>query len=353
MIEKNEYQTDPAQQGEEERQQATTMLVTRSLFGGVLMGLANLVPGISGGTMLLAAGIYPAFIKALSELTRFRFRWRSLLVLGCVVAAAGIGILLLAGTLKDLVVHHRWIMYSLFIGLTLGGVPIVWRLAKPATPGLYVAGSIAFIMMAGLVYLQETEVVGQGGSGFLGLVFAGLAGASAMILPGLSGGYLLLLLGEYVPILKGIDQFKDALSARDFTAAMDPALNVVLPVGIGVVVGVVAVGNLLEWMLRHYRKITLGILLGLLFGSTIGLYPFREGVQPKIGDTFKAQVVTEKSLAEIEPEDYPNRMFRPSAIQVVESLALIGLGFAITLGVAKIGGQESKEDNSADDQAES
>ncbi len=59
----------------------TPTLVVRSLFGGTLMGLANLVPGISGGTMLLAAGIYPRFIDALAEVTRFRFRFRSLLVL--------------------------------------------------------------------------------------------------------------------------------------------------------------------------------------------------------------------------------------------------------------------------------
>ena len=97
-----------------------TALVTRGVFGGILMGLANLVPGISGGTMLLAAGIYPRFIESISDVTRFRFRFRSLLCLGSVVFAALIAILLLAGVLKDLVVDHRWIMYSLFIGLTLG-----------------------------------------------------------------------------------------------------------------------------------------------------------------------------------------------------------------------------------------
>ena len=74
----------------------TSSLITRSLFGGMLMGLANLVPGISGGTMLLAAGIYPRFIEAISDVTRLRFRFRSLLVLGCVVLAAGLGILLFA-----------------------------------------------------------------------------------------------------------------------------------------------------------------------------------------------------------------------------------------------------------------
>jgi len=230
-------------------------LVTRSIFGGILMGLANLVPGISGGTMLLAAGIYPKFIDAIAEVTRFRFRFRSLLLLGCVAVAAGLAILLLAGVLKNLVVDQRWIMYSLFIGLTLGGVPVA--------------------------ILQAYGIVASGSSNFLMMFLAGLAGASAMILPGLSGGYLLLLMGQYVPILSAIDQFKDCLKERDFVAIMEPAISVVLPVGLGVVAGIVVVGNLLQWLLNRFRKATLGVLLGLLIGSTVGLWPFQMGVEPK------------------------------------------------------------------------
>src|SRR5210317_997276 len=113
---------------------APPVLAARGAFGGVLMGLANLVPGISGGTMLLAAGVYPEFIGAIAEVTTLHFRRRSLLVLGAVVLFAMLGIGLFAGPVKDLVVQHRWAMYSLFIGLTLGGVPVVWRLARPATP---------------------------------------------------------------------------------------------------------------------------------------------------------------------------------------------------------------------------
>jgi putative membrane protein len=135
------------------------ILATRSLFGGLLMGLANLVPGISGGTMLLVAGVYTNFIESLSELTRLRFKFRSLLVIGCIACAAGLGILLFAGAIKSLVVDHRWIMYSLFIGLTLGGLPVVWQLAKPATPSLIFAAMMAFAAMVGLAVLQAYEVM--------------------------------------------------------------------------------------------------------------------------------------------------------------------------------------------------
>ncbi len=319
----------------------TGTLVSRSVFGGVLMGLANLVPGISGGTMLLAAGIYPRFIDAVANVTRFRFRFQSMLLLGCVVGAAGLSILLLAGTLKDLVVGQRWIMYSLFIGLTLGGLPVVWKLARPASIRLVVSAIVALAVMVCLALLQATGAVGNSGSNFLMLLVAGLAGASAMILPGISGGYLLLLLGQYVPILAGIDDFKTALKARDIAAMVDPTLSVVLPVGLGVVAGVVLVGNLLQWLLHHFRKATLGALIGLLLGSTVGLWPFQSPLPPKVGDTIKGQLVTVDSIAEIEPDDWPTTYFQPSVAQVGGSLAIVALGFAATLGIAKIGGDDS------------
>lgn len=319
---------------------STGALLSRSTLGGVLMGLANLVPGISGGTMLLAVGIYPRFIDAVAEVTRFRFRLRSLLVLGCVVAAAGLGILLLAGTLKDLVVHRRWIMYSLFVGLTLGGVPVVWKMARQASTGLVVSAILSFLGMVVLAILQATDIVGNSSSNVIMLFLAGLAGASAMILPGLSGGYLLLLLGQYVPILSAIDEFKNALRAHDFHAAMDPALSVVLPVGIGVIAGVAVVGNLLQWLLRRFRKVTLGALLGLLIGSTVGLWPFQEGRRPEIGDTVKGQLVTAESLAEIDPEDWPTDFVRPGFDQIACSILLTAIGFGLTTSIAKIGSKD-------------
>ena len=315
-------------------------LVTRAGYGGVLMGLANLVPGISGGTMLLAAGIYPRFINAIADITRLKFRFRSVLVLGTVVAAAGISILLFAGLLRDLVVEQRWVMYSLFIGLTLGGVPLVYKMVKPLS-GKSIAATVgAFAAMVGLALMQQYGVTGSGSNSFPMMMVAGLAGASAMILPGVSGGYLLLLLGQYVPILSGIDQLKEALKARDISAAMEPGLSIVLPVGIGIVLGVVVVGNLLKWLLEKHREPTLGALLGLLLGSTIGLWPFQVGVQPKVGDVIKGQEVTAESIAEIDKEDWKTEFFSPDATQIGSSIALVLLGLGVTIGVSKLGGEE-------------
>ena len=161
-----------------------------------------------------------------------------------------------------------------------------------------------------------------------------------MILPGVSGGYLLLVMGMYVPILSGIDAFKESLSAMEVDQLMAPTVGVVIPVGLGVVFGIVAVSNVLKWLLERYERLTLGFLLGLLVGAVVGLWPFQEGVPPELGSMWKGQIVDAAFLAQLDPEDYPTRTFAPSVLQAVGSLALVAVGFAMTLGVARIG--ESK-----------
>ncbi len=315
------------------------LFATRSGIGGVLMGLANLVPGISGGTMLLAAGVYPDFINAIAEVTTLRFKKRSIVVLGCVVAAAVLAILLWAGPIKDLVVTQRWIMYSLFIGLTLGGVPIVWRMVDRHNQMLWIGTVCGLFIMGSLFVMQLSGFATQAGAKaqYTMLFLSGVVGASAMILPGVSGGYLLLVMGQYVPILSAIDRFKDALEVGDGATAFDATLTVGLPVGIGVILGVVGVSNLLRILLNRYRTPTLGVLLGLLLGAVIGLWPFQQGVGPEIGDMVKGQIMTAELIPTLEPEDYPIEYFRPGGGQIAGSVALILAGFGITSAISRIG----------------
>ncbi len=295
------------------------MVVTaiRGALGGVLMGLANLVPGISGGTMLLATGVYPAFIAAIAELTTLRFRLRSVVLLAVVAVGAVAAILSLAGPTRTLVIEDRWVMYSLFIGLTLGGVPLVWRLARPLSAGLVAGTAVGFALMIAMAFSPAGGSAGEGHA-YGRLLLAGTAGAGAMILPGVSGGYLLLLLGQYLPILGAVDKLKLVLVAASAGEGIDlsllsEALHVVIPVGIGVLVGIVGVSNLLQWTLDRFPKPTLGLLLGLLLGAVAGLWPFQEGVAPKVGEVFEGTVLNQERLAEIDPEDWPVEHFRPDS----------------------------------------
>ena len=279
--------------------------VPRAVAGGALMGLANLVPGISGGTMLLAVGIYPHFIEAVADTTRLRLRLQPLLLLSVVAAAGGLAILLLAGALRDLVLHQRWIMYSAFIGLTLGGAPLVWRLARPADRSFQGGTASGFAAMAALAIAQSAPASeGLAGSGPFLLAVAGAAGAAAMILPGLSGAYLLLVLGQYEAILGAVDLLFQGLRGLDAADLLE-AGGVLLPVLIGIALGATVISNAVRFALRRFRQATLGVLLGLLLGAVVGLWPF-----------------------EASP---------PGAVQLGSAAVLAAAGFVLTWAVGRLG----------------
>ncbi len=306
------------------------------------MGLANLVPGISGGTMLLVSGIYPHFINAISQITTMKFRFMPTAILATVVGSSALTIFLLAGTVKGLIINYRWLMYSLFIGLTLGGLPIVWQMLTPNYPSTLGYILVGFLLMALVVYWQhaptENNLIN---SGFIMLFVAGIAGASAMILPGVSGGYLLLVLGQYVPILSAIDNFKLALKDGEITSAIQIGLSVGFPVGLGVGIGVIVVSNLLRLLLDKYQKATLGVLTGLLVGSVLGLWPFQIGLIPEVGDIVKGQIVTPAIIAGLDISDYPVQYFKPTVFEIGGSIGCIILGFFLTSIISQFGAEES------------
>lgn len=322
------------------------LILIRAGFGGALMGLANLVPGISGGTMLLAAGIYQRFIDAIADITSLRFKPAAILTLATVVGAALLAIVLLAGPVAALVVNHPWIAYSLFIGLTLGGVPLVWKMARPVNPTVWTGLILGFAAMAALAIVQAREA-GAGSAAHASSIpmmfLAGLAGASAMILPGLSGGYLLLILGVYVPILQSIDRCKDAVANTDISALI-AEWTVIIPVGLGVVAGVVGVSHLLKWVMHRYEKATLGVLLGLLLGAVVGLYPFQRPIPPEPGHTIAGTTVTEDNLDLFldDSSKWPRIYEAPTPARAIASLGLIAVGFLTTLCIARLGNSKPR-----------
>ncbi|MCH2135967.1 MAG: DUF368 domain-containing protein [Phycisphaerales bacterium] len=310
------------------------MTAVRCLIGGVLMGLANLVPGISGGTMLLACGVYRRFVDAVARVTTFRWSMQALAVLAVIATGAGAAILLGAGLVSELVIENRWGTFSVFLGLTLGGIPLVWSLVKPWRTSSIITCLIAVLAMA-LLAFAPASLGAQAGSNWVLLFIAGLLGGAAMVLPGLSGAYLLLILGQYVVILSSIEMLLEG-------GSMGEAMRVLVPVGCGAVVGIVGISNLMKWLLQRFPHGTHGFLLGLLAGAVFGLWPFYEYRTPDVGQVIRGQEVTQDWIdTPKNRKHWPTAVFSPSGGQVAGAFALGLIGFAGSVSIGRLGAREA------------
>jgi putative membrane protein len=249
----------------------------RAAIAGLLMGIANLIPGVSGGTMILALGLYEEFIESVAEVTALRFSPRRLLFLGTIGVFAAGAILGLAGAILYLLFHHPIAMFALFIGLTLGGAPPLLRLVRPIRVDVVIATLVGLGLMIGVFLLRSGS--GMPHNPAMDFV-SGVVGSTTMVLPGVSGSYMLLVLDQYERIVGAIDDLKKGLQGRGAGALKD-CVKIIAPFGVGAVLGIVALSNVLKMLLRRYHRVTLGVLLGILLGSVIGLWPFNKAPSEK------------------------------------------------------------------------
>jgi hypothetical protein len=115
-------------------------------------------------------------------------------------------------------------------------------------------------------------------------------------------------------------------------------MGAVIPLGLGVIIGVVGVSNLLRWLIRRFEKATLGALLGLLLGAVVGLWPFQQAQPPEPGDVIGGHTVTLENAVGVDPEDWPVHRFDPTAKHWLAALALIGCGLLATTLIGRLGG---------------
>ncbi len=257
--------------------------IVRTLFTGGLMGLANLVPGVSGGTMVLVMGLYERFITSVADVSRGRLHRTALLFLGLIVAGAGVTIVALSSVMTWLVTDYRSVMYALFIGMTLAGAPLLWKMMRPIRwPGV-VALVLGLALMLGIAFTEDKDAKDAARAVREAEVFVpepnpirdvlgGALAMSAMILPGISGAYMLLILGRYEHVTGSVSLLKDF--ARGDTEHLTTVLLILGPVAAGAILSLVLLSNLLKYLLKNYEPTVAGGLLGVLLGSAAAIWPF-------------------------------------------------------------------------------
>lgn len=280
------------------------------LLTGVAMGAADVVPGVSGGTMAFIMGVYAQLIEAIrsfdldlvKRLLRFDIRgaldqvpWRFLLALG---SGIGLSILTLAHLVSWLLENQRPLLYSLFFGLVLASIVAVARDVRwsPTTVlGLVVGTALAFWLVGRVPVAMPNDP--------LTLFLSGSVAICAMILPGISGSFILLILGQYAYVL-------EAVKALDVIA--------LLPLAAGCVVGILGFARVLSWLFVHYEQLTITLLVGLMIGSLRKIWPFKETVETMI-DRHGQEV----------PKVEHNLLPDPAAAETWFALGLCVAGFLI------------------------
>ncbi|WP_434353380.1 DUF368 domain-containing protein [Psychrobacter sp. HD31] len=239
---------------------------------GIAMGAADIVPGVSGGTIALIAGIYTRLISAISRadlkilkiwkngglINGFIDVWKYMDATFLLVLAAGIGtsVITLAGFISHMLKNQPLIIWSLFFGLMLATVLILFKEIKDWNIKrilLFIAGLLIAIGIS-----LAPNVTGTPSLPYL--FFAGSIAICAMILPGVSGSFILVLLGAYNAVLTAVHQMQLSVLATVFT---------------GMICGLLAFSKLLKWLLSRFYQATLALLTGFIAGSLLKVYPWQ------------------------------------------------------------------------------
>ena len=246
-----------------------------NIIKGIMIGIANIIPGVSGGTMAVSLGIYDRLIGSISGL--FREFKKSILFLIPIIIGAGIGIV--------------GFTCMAFVGLILGGLPAIFSSmrAKVSSGGVGVFGILAFVIAfaisGGMPLLKESKdaltVIAVTPGNMVILFILGIVASATMVIPGVSGSMMLMIFGYYYAIINTIKTFLDNLRAFDL-AGMKEGILLLAPFGIGVVLGIFLIAKLITFLFEKYGVQTFCAILGLVISSPIAIF-INTGLVSKLG----------------------------------------------------------------------
>lgn len=314
------------------------------LLRGFLMGCADIVPGVSGGTVALVTGIYDHLVNSIRKITqafilacqgKFKQAWTfiDLPFLIPLFVGLALAIALMAKIITAAMTTYPELTLGLFFGLMMGSITIVGKMVHERS--FYHFSLLLLSAIFALILTSSTpmETAGTPFNFFL----AGLIAIVAMILPGISGSFLLLIMGKYMQIMEAIKSclsiFKDAAKSlmgsgpplsELWLQSQELLLGIIIPFGLGCVLGLASFSWVLTYFLTYHRNVILTILVGLMLGSLHKLWPMR--------------IV----LVYIHREDKPDKILQDQTIAPffddpmhLASLALILLGFALVMLIEK------------------
>jgi putative membrane protein len=239
---------------------------------GIAMGAADVIPGVSGGTIAFISGIYEELINSIKSVNihslklffsgRFADFWNAIngTFLLSLFAGIAISIISLAKGLKYLLDHHPILVWSFFFGLVVASAIYVAKTITKWNLATILAGIAGIIIAYSITIISPAEA----NTTYWFIFISGAIAICAMILPGISGSFILVLLGMYKFILESVSDFK---------------ITVILTFLSGAVIGIVSFSNVLSWLLKKYHNLTIAMLSGFMIGSLNKVWPWKKVVE--------------------------------------------------------------------------
>jgi len=322
----------------------STRTLTDKLFlilKGLGMGAANKVPGVSGGVVAFVAGFYEEFIYSLKKINKTAFklffngrfksfftyingRFLSLLFLGMVISYFSI-----SKVLDYLIKHYEIYIWSIFFGMIIGSIYYLYKGFKDWHYITYISLGIGIILGVGISFLNPAKE----NDNLWFVFFCGIISVSGMTLPGFSGSFILILLGNYVLLLvDSVNALYDTFSeivTGDFSVFQNSArirmLKVLVIFTLGSITGLVTFSHVLSYILKRYKSITLSAIIGFIIGSLGVVWPWKKTIHKTNEDgSFLLDSTGEKII-----ENY--QRFKPE----LNTETYYAIGFII-LGIATV-----------------
>ncbi|MHB1146058.1 MAG: polyprenyl-phosphate transporter [Lutibacter sp.] len=299
-------------------------------FKGIAMGAADVVPGVSGGTIAFISGIYEELLASISAINIANLKllknegvkaaWKAVNGNFMLALLSGIfiSIISLAKLITWLLENKPILVWSFFFGLVLASILFVSKQITKWNASaiiLFIIGAVA------AYYITILHPAISESSSLLFYFFAGALAICAMILPGISGSFILVLLGAYKPILKALDalQFKD--------------IKLLAIVAIGAVVGILSFSKLLNWLFDHHKNSTLAVLTGFILGSLNKIWPWKETLTWRLDSHGVKIPFNEQSVSPFSYQGDP---------QLMMAIILLIVGFLLIILLEKLANISNK-----------
>jgi putative membrane protein len=308
---------------------------------GLGMGAADVVPGVSGGTIAFISGIYEELINSIKslepKLIQVLFKegikpfWRAINgdFLAALFLGIGISIVSLAKAIKFLLAEYPIHLWSFFFGLIIAST---WMVGKKV--GKWnVQNGIALMLGAALAYYITIATPAVANGNLFYIFICGSIAISAMILPGISGSFILILLGAYSTVLGSISGLIDGLKATDVAIITDNGL-IIGVFAIGCLIGLVSFSHVLSFMFKRYHDVTIAVLTGFMIGSLNKVWPWKLTLSTRINSHGEEVPLLQQSIL---PSNFEGDAF------LWQSIVLAVLGFVLIVLLDRFSPEETTE----------